>query len=77
MSAKHVKRQRKQYASEEVAAIGRKHGSKSVSALDVCDDWGLPPTVVCRWQEHLVEQGAVVFRRARGTESIPGGGEIV
>ena len=63
-----MKRQRKQYTSEEKVAILRKHLLEREPVSDVCDEYGLQPTVFYRWQKQLFEQGAVVFKHARGTE---------
>jgi len=60
---------RKQYTGEEKIAILRKHLLEGVSVSDVCDEYGLQPTVFYRWQKQLFEQGAVVFRRTNDTET--------
>jgi len=62
-------KKRKQYTGEEKIAILRKHLLGSVSVSDVCDEYGLQPTVFYRWQKELFEQGAVVFRRPNDTET--------
>ena len=49
-------------------AILRKHLLEGISVSDVCDEYGLQPTVFYRWQKQLFEQGAVVFERQRDTE---------
>ncbi len=63
-----MKRQRKQYTSEEKVSILRKHLLEREPVSDVCDEYGLQPTVFYRWQKQLFEQGAVVFKHTRGTE---------
>ena len=63
-----MKRQRKQYTSEEKVAILRKHLLEREPVSDVCDEYGLQPTVFYRWQKQLFEQGAVVFKQTRDTE---------
>lgn len=62
-------KKRKQYTGEEKIAILRKHLLEGVSVSDVCDEYGLQPTVFYRWQKQLFEQGAVVFRRTNDTET--------
>ncbi len=61
--------QRKQYTGEEKLAILRKHLLEGVAVSDICDVYGLQPTVFYRWQKQLFEEGAVVFRRANDTEA--------
>jgi hypothetical protein len=34
----------------------------------VCDEYGLKPTVYCRWQKQFFEQGAMVFLRSGNSE---------
>ena len=62
-------KKRKQYTGEEKIAILRKHLLEGTAVSDVCDEHGLQPTVFYRWQKHLFEQGAVVFRRPNDTET--------
>ena len=68
MEVKDVKGQRKHYTSEEKVAILRKHLLEREPVSDVCDEYGLQPTVFYRWQKQLFEQGAVVFQHTRDTE---------
>jgi transposase-like protein len=60
---------RKQYTGEEKIAILRKHLLEGIAVSDVCDEYGLQPTVFYRWQKQLFEEGAVVFRRPNDTET--------
>ena len=62
-------KKRKQYTGEEKIAILRKHLLEGIPVSDVCDEYGLQPTVFYRWQKQLFEQGAVVFRRPQDTET--------
>ena len=62
-------KKRKQYTGEEKISILRKHLLEGVSVADVCDEYGLQPTVFYRWQKQLFEQGAVVFRRPNDGET--------
>jgi transposase len=68
MEVKRMKK-RRQYTGEEKIAILRKHLLEGVSVPDVCDEYGLQPTVFYRWQKQLFEQGAEVFRRSNDTET--------
>lgn len=60
---------RKQYTGEEKIVILRKHLLEGIAVSDVCDEYGLQPTVFYRWQKQLFEEGAVVFRRPNDTET--------
>ena len=60
---------RKQYTGEEKIIILRKHLLEGIAVSDVCDEYGLQPTVFYRWQKQLFEEGAVVFRRPNDTET--------
>ena len=44
------------------------HLLERVAVSDVCDEYGLQPTVFYRWQKQLFEQGAVVFQHTRDAE---------
>lgn len=61
-------KKRKQYTGEEKIAILRKHLLEGISVADVCDEYGIQPTVFYRWQKQLFEEGAVVFRRRGDAE---------
>lgn len=63
-----MKRQRKQYTSEEKVGILRKHLLEGVPVSDVCDEYGLQPAIFYRWQKQFFEQGAEVFRRSSDRE---------
>jgi transposase len=65
-----MKRQRRQYSPEEKVAILRKHLVEKVSVSDVCEEYGLRPTVFYRWQKEFFEKGAAAFRRAGDPESV-------
>ena len=62
-------RKRKQYTGEEKLAILRKHLLEGVAVSDICDENGLQPTVLYRWQKQLFEEGSIVFRRSNDTEA--------
>ena len=62
-------RKRKQYTGEEKLAILRKHLLEGAAVSDICDEHGLQPTVFYRWQKQLFEEGSIVFRRSKDTET--------
>jgi len=62
-------KKRMQYTGEEKVAILRKHLLGGVSVADICDEYGIRPTVFYRWQKQFFERGVEVFRRGEGAET--------
>jgi transposase-like protein len=58
-----LKRQRKTYTPEEKVAIIRRHLLDGVVVSDLCDRYGLHPTVYYRWQKEFFEGGAAAFAK--------------
>ena len=54
-------KKRKQYSPVEKVAIIRRHLIEGVTVSDLCDEYGLQPTVFYRWQKQFFESGAKVF----------------
>jgi transposase len=54
-------KKRKQYSSQQKMTILRKHLLEGVPVSDVCDEYGIQPSVFYRWQKLLFEQGQQVF----------------
>jgi transposase-like protein len=63
-----MSKKRKRYNSQEKMIILRKHLLEGMSVSDVCDEYGIQPSVFYRWQKLLFEQGGQVFDRAAGTQ---------
>ena len=57
-------KKRKQYTPEEKVAIIRKHLVDKVAVSDLCEEYGLQPTVFYRWQKAFFENGAQAFQRS-------------
>ena len=57
-----MKRERKHYAAEEKVAILRRHLLDKVPVSDLCEELGLQPTVLYRWQKEFFENGASAFQ---------------
>jgi transposase-like protein len=55
--------QRRSYSAQDKLAILRRHLLEQVPVSDLCDQYGLNPTVFYRWQKTLFDGGAVVFER--------------
>jgi len=63
-----MRKQRRQYTPQEKVAILRKRLIEKAPVSRVCDEYGLKPTVYCRWQKQFFEQGAMVFLRSGNSE---------
>jgi len=57
-----VKKQRKHYTAERKVAILRRHLPEQEPVSKVCDELGLQPTVLYRWQKEFFENGAAAFQ---------------
>lgn len=55
--------QRRQFRPEEKVAIVRRHLLEQVPVSDLCDEYGVQPSVFYRWQKQLFENGAAAFER--------------
>ena len=63
-----MREKRKQYNAKEKVAIIRQHLLEGVAVSDVCEEYGIQPRVLYRWQKTLFEQGDQVFERGRGSQ---------
>jgi len=54
---------RRQFKPQEKVRILRLHLLEHKPISNVCDEYGLSPTVFYRWQKQFFEQGAVAFER--------------
>jgi len=60
---------RRRFTAQEKVAILRRHFLEKVPVSELCDEYGLNPTVFYRWQKELFENGAAVFeRRSEGRD---------
>ena len=64
-----MNKKRKQYTSHEKMAILRQHLLEKRPVSEVCDEYGLQPTVFYRWQKQLFERGGEVLRSSLVTET--------
>jgi len=53
---------RKQYTPQQKVSILRRHFLDGVSVSDLCDEYGIHPTVFYRWQKSFFENGAAAFQ---------------
>ena len=65
-------KQRTNYSPEQKVAILKKHLVEREPVSDVCDRYGLHPTVFYRWQQEFFEHGAEAFRKRKesGTKKL-------
>ena len=60
-------KKRRQFSPDEKVSIVRRHLLEQVPVSDLCDEYGIQPTVFYRWQRQLFERGAAAFER-RGSD---------
>jgi transposase-like protein len=63
------KKKRKNYSSQEKVIILKQHLLEQVPISDLCDKYGLHPTVFYRWQKEFFEKSANVFDQHRDGSS--------
>jgi transposase len=54
---------RKTYSAQEKVAILRLHLLEHKPVSDLCDQYGIHPTLFYRWQKELFENGAAAFEQ--------------
>ena len=60
---------RRTFTGAEKVAVVRRHLVEGEAVSDLCDEYGLNPTVFYRWQKELFENGAAALeRRTNGRE---------
>ena len=58
-----MKKPRKHYTAEEKVAILRRHLLDKVPVSELCDELGLQPTILYRWQKEFFENGPAAFQQ--------------
>ncbi len=61
-----MKKQRRKYSAEKKVRILRRYLVDHVPVSDLCDEYGLHPTVLYRWQKIFFENGATAFEKQDG-----------
>jgi transposase-like protein len=61
-------KKRKYYSAEQKVQILKKHLVDKVAVSDLCDQYGLHPTVFYRWQKSFFEGGAAAFESRKNSE---------
>lgn len=60
-------RKRKQYQAAEKVSIIRKHLIEKQDVSDLCDEYGMAPSVYYRWQKQFFEGGEAAFATTKKT----------
>jgi transposase-like protein len=55
--------QRRKFQPQEKVAIVRRHLLEQMPVSDLCDEYGIQPSIFYRWQKQLFEKGAAAFER--------------
>ena len=65
-----MSQKRKKYTPEQKVQILKKHLVDRVPLSDLCDQYGLHPTVFYRWQKAFFENGAQAFSQRKDTDRV-------
>ena len=58
-----MEKKRKRFGAEEKAKVLRRHLLDKVPVSELCEEYGIQPTVFYRWQKQLFEGAAALFER--------------
>ena len=58
-----MERKRKRLTAGEKVHVLRRHLVDKVQVSDLCEEYGIQPTVFYRWQKQFFENGAAAFER--------------
>jgi len=56
-------KKRRKFSPEEKVMILKKHLLENIPISDICDQYGLHPTVFYRWQKQFFENGQRAFEK--------------
>ena len=62
-------KKRKNYTPEEKVTILKKHLAENIPVSNLCDQYGLNPTVFYRWQKQFFEKGFLAFQNSKNTNA--------
>jgi transposase len=63
-----LRKERKNYTSQEKVAILRRHLIEKEPVSDICERLNLQPNVFHRWLKEFFENGAVAFEERNGSK---------
>ena len=58
-----MKKERRHHSAEQKVTILRRHLLEKAPVSDLCEEFGLQPTVFYRWQKEFFENGAAAFQQ--------------
>jgi transposase len=58
-----MKKNRRQFSPKEKVVILRRHFLENVPVSNLCDEYGIHPTIFYRWQKEFFEKGEAAFER--------------
>jgi transposase len=64
-----MSKKRRNYSSKEKVMILKQHLLEQIPVSDLCDKYGLHPTVFYRWQKEFFEKSAGVFDNHRDSSA--------
>ena len=64
-----AKSKKKFHTPEEKVAILKKHLLEGVPLSDICDQYGLHPSVFYRWQREFFEKGHLIFQQFKDSRT--------
>lgn len=64
------RKQRKNYSPEEKVVILKRHLLEKVPVSDLCDQYGLHPTVFHRWMKEFFEKAVLAFQKDKDSRSL-------
>lgn len=67
---------RKHFSADQKMAALRRHLLEHVPVSNVCDEYGINPTVFYRWQKQLFEGGAALFESRPRNEETPSARQV-
>ena len=65
-----MSKKRKNYTAEEKVTILKKYLLEKKPISDICDQFGLHPTVFYRWQKEFFENGTLAFQQRNDNTAI-------
>jgi len=63
-------KKRRNFTPEEKVCILRKNLLEGIAVSDLCDQYGLHPTVFYRWQKAFFENGARAFEKKKDGRTV-------
>lgn len=58
-----MKKERRHFSPKEKVVILRRHFLENLPVSNLCDEYGIHPTIFYRWQKEFFEKGEAAFQR--------------